>query len=43
VVVSLVNEAQALHQALELPDLFGVVTDRPDMAIQGRVIRHQMK
>jgi glycerophosphoryl diester phosphodiesterase len=43
VVVSLVNEAQALHKALILPGLFGVVTDRPDMAIQERVIVHQMQ
>jgi glycerophosphoryl diester phosphodiesterase len=43
VVVSLVNEAQDLHKVLALPDLFGVVTDRPDIAFQGRLIVHRMQ
>jgi hypothetical protein len=37
VVVSLVNEAPEWHQALALPGLFGIVTDRPERAMQ----RHQ--
>jgi glycerophosphoryl diester phosphodiesterase len=32
VVVSVVNEAQDWHKALALPGLFGVVTDRPEVA-----------
>jgi hypothetical protein len=34
VVVSLVNEAHDFHQALALPGLFGVVTNRPEVAAQ---------
>jgi glycerophosphoryl diester phosphodiesterase len=34
VVVSVVNETQDFQQALALPGLFGVVTDRPDVALQ---------
>jgi glycerophosphoryl diester phosphodiesterase len=34
VVVSLVNEAQDFQKALALQGLFGVVTDRPDVACQ---------
>jgi glycerophosphoryl diester phosphodiesterase len=34
VVVSLVNEPQDFHQALALPGLVGVVTDRPEVAVQ---------
>ena len=44
VVVSQVNEAQDWHKALALPGLFGVVTDRPDVAFQiQRPTFHGMK
>ena len=33
---TLVNDTQDLHKALALPGLFGVVTDRPDVAFQGQ-------
>ena len=38
------NDTQDLHKALALPGLFGVVTDRPDVAFQGqRLSFHRMK
>ena len=44
VVVSLVNDAQDLHKALALPGLFGVVTDRPEVASQVRQLTgHRMQ
>ena len=36
VVVSMVNEPQAFQKALALPGVFGIVTDRPEMAFQMR-------
>jgi glycerophosphoryl diester phosphodiesterase len=36
VVVSMVNEPQDFQKALALPGLFGIVTDRPEMAFQMR-------
>jgi hypothetical protein len=36
VVVSMVNEPQAFQKTLALPGVFGIVTDRPEMAFQMR-------
>ena len=44
VVVSPVHDAQDLHKALALPGLFGVVTDRPEVASQVRQLTlHRMQ